>query len=236
MTARSTLFHWTHFPLPTKYKPCTSFCKHKYVSLCHTSILQWICHIYIHFSTFSNIYSWEQEIYMVSKDPVSLLFQRPISHLAGAGRRMVVGLPAGGAALEDGSASEAAVCRQAGRYNKLSNESPPFTCRWTDQSNHFAQTTFNERESQSRGSILLLCYALTPLILMRVLLKPAFYWSSNQTIMTTSKPQRVGIRGYELLVCPWHSFTKCEPETICKKLWWGWNWICKVMLCNVQGT
>ena len=67
---------------------------------------------------------------MVSKDPVSLLFQRPISHLAGAGRRMVVGLPAGGAALEDReTASEAAVCRQAGRYNKLSNESPPFTCR-----------------------------------------------------------------------------------------------------------
>ena len=107
MTARSTLFHWTHFPLPTKYKPCTSFCKHKYVSLCHTSILQWICHISIHFNTFSNIYSSEQEIYMVSKDPVSLLFQRPISHLAGAGRRMVVGLPAGGAALIRCSGSQA---------------------------------------------------------------------------------------------------------------------------------
>ena len=47
---------------------------------------------------------------MLLKDSVSLLFQRPISHLAGAGRRMVVGLPAGGAALEDReTASEAAV-------------------------------------------------------------------------------------------------------------------------------
>ena len=137
---------------------------------------------------------------MVSKDPVSLLFQRPISHLAGAGRRMVVGLPAGGAALEDReTASEAAVCRQAGRYNKLSNESPPFTCRRTDQSNHFAQTTFNERESQSRGFILLLCFTLN---------KPVFHWSSNHKIMTTSKPERVDVRGYEIRVCPCHSFSK----------------------------
>ena len=58
LTATSPLYHWTHLQLPTKYKPCTSFCKH--MSLCHTSIE----YISMHFNTFANVYAGEQEIYI----------------------------------------------------------------------------------------------------------------------------------------------------------------------------
>ena len=155
----------------------------------------------------------------------------PISHLAGwseigsgpSGRRSGTG------GCEECKWGGSLQARQAGRYNKLSNESGlhlPAASLINPTISH-RRPSMRERAYAIRLYIAIVVQAMTPLILMQIPNKPNFHWSSNQTIMTTWKPERVDIRVYDILVCPCHSSTECKPIMFCMALWRGWTWICR---------